>query len=80
MSSVLLRSIARSARTPSTASAARRSLSTTAVRAQQEKVRTPHDYHTVEAFQGMHASEILPEPGTKADSKMRHFTGACFCQ
>ncbi|KAF7776527.1 hypothetical protein Agabi119p4_4920 [Agaricus bisporus var. burnettii] len=38
------------------------------------ETRSRLDYHTVEEWQGMPAHEILPEPGTKEDAKMRHFT------
>lgn len=31
--------------------------------------------HTVEDLHGMSAAEILAETGTRADAKMRHFTG-----
>lgn len=31
--------------------------------------------HTVEDLQGIHASEILAETGTRKDAQMRHFTG-----
>lgn len=31
--------------------------------------------HTVEDLHGMSASDILAESGTRADSKLRHFTG-----
>ena len=47
--------------------------STVSAKAQAEK--TPHDYHTVEDLQGLHAAQILPTPGSEKDAKMRHFTG-----
>lgn len=31
--------------------------------------------HTVEDLQGLHASDILAETGTRKDAQMRHFTG-----
>lgn len=31
--------------------------------------------HTVEDLHGMSAAEILTETGTRADAKLRHFTG-----
>ncbi|KAF9237057.1 Ndufs2, NADH:ubiquinone oxidoreductase 49 kd subunit [Melanogaster broomeanus] len=34
------------------------------------------DTHTVEDLHGMSAAEILAETGTRADAKLRHFTGA----
>lgn len=34
--------------------------------------------HTVEDLQGMSAAEILKETGTRADAKLRHFTGEHF--
>lgn len=33
------------------------------------------DYHTVEDLHGMSAADILAEPESRTDSKMRHFTG-----
>ncbi|KAF5361258.1 hypothetical protein D9758_010303 [Tetrapyrgos nigripes] len=43
--------------------------------AQTRGAKNVFDYHTVEDLQGMHASQILAETGTRADAKMRHFTG-----
>jgi hypothetical protein len=33
------------------------------------------DYHTVEDLHGMDAADILADPISRPDSKMRHFTG-----
>ena len=44
----------------------------------QSTAKGPFDTHTVEDLHGMSASEILAETGTRADTKLRHFTGA-FC-
>ncbi|KAH7914532.1 NADH-ubiquinone oxidoreductase 49 kDa subunit mitochondrial precursor [Hygrophoropsis aurantiaca] len=38
--------------------------------------RNVFDTHTVEDLHGMTATEILSETGTRADAKLRHFTGA----
>ncbi|KAF6753318.1 nife hydrogenase-like protein [Ephemerocybe angulata] len=78
-----LRSVARTSRlaAPSTRSIARRGFTSSLVAkangAEQEAATPPpkHEYHTVEDYQGLHASEFLPKPGTKEDAKMRHFTG-----
>ena len=37
--------------------------------------RNPFETHTVEDLHGMSAAEILAETGTRADAKLRHFTG-----
>ncbi|KAJ3980028.1 Ndufs2, NADH:ubiquinone oxidoreductase 49 kd subunit [Lentinula detonsa] len=86
MASMLLRSIARStaAKFP-TSSNLCRSLTTSPISrlaepvpaadsAQTQGGKNVFEYHTVEDLQGMHASEILAETGTRADAKMRHFT------
>ncbi|KAJ3744260.1 Ndufs2, NADH:ubiquinone oxidoreductase 49 kd subunit [Lentinula detonsa] len=86
MASMLLRSIARStaAKLP-TSSNLCRSLTTSPISrlaepvpaadsAQTQGGKNVFEYHTVEDLQGMHASEILAETGTRADAKMRHFT------
>ena len=44
----------------------------------QSTTKSPFDTHTVEDLHGMSAAEILAETGTRADAKLRHFTGA-FC-
>ncbi|KAH7873888.1 NADH-ubiquinone oxidoreductase [Lentinula edodes] len=88
MASMLLRSVARStvAKLPTSSNILRRSLTSSPVTRLAEPVsaadsaHTPgakniFEYHTVEDLQGMHASEILAETGTRADAKMRHFTG-----
>ncbi|KAJ4476187.1 Ndufs2, NADH:ubiquinone oxidoreductase 49 kd subunit [Lentinula aciculospora] len=87
MASMLLRSVARStaARLPTSSNILLRTLASYPVTRLAEPVpavdsaHTPggknvFDYHTVEDLQGMHASEILAETGTRADAKMRHFT------
>lgn len=38
--------------------------------------KNPLETHTVEDLHGMSAAEILAETGTRADTKLRHFTGA----
>jgi NADH dehydrogenase (ubiquinone) Fe-S protein 2 len=40
-----------------------------------EGAKNVFDTHTVEDLHGMSAAEILAETGTRADAKMRHFTG-----
>lgn len=42
----------------------------------QSTAKNPFDTHTVEDLHGMSAAEILAETGTRADTKLRHFTGA----
>ncbi|KAJ3544607.1 hypothetical protein NMY22_g2723 [Coprinellus aureogranulatus] len=71
-----LRSVAR---TPRAAGFGRRGFASTLAKGTQaheptHTSRTAHDYHTVEDLQGLHASQILPEPGSQKDAKMRHFT------
>ncbi|KAF9067182.1 putative NADH dehydrogenase 49K chain [Rhodocollybia butyracea] len=87
-SPMLLRSIARSTATklpPSSTTLLRRYLTSTPTARLAEQVpasdsthtqgaKNVFEYHTVEDLQGMHASEILAETGTRADAKMRHFT------
>lgn len=85
MASTLLRSVARSTAVKTSSSFLRRSLTSTATRlaepvpaaesAQTLGAKNVFDYHTVEDLQGMHASQILAETGSRADAKMRHFTG-----
>lgn len=43
--------------------------------AQTQGAKNIFNTHTVEDLHGMHATEILAETGTRADAKMRHFTG-----
>ncbi|KAJ3861617.1 Ndufs2, NADH:ubiquinone oxidoreductase 49 kd subunit [Lentinula novae-zelandiae] len=87
MASMLLRSVARStvAKLPTNSNILRRSLTSSPVTRLAEPVsaadsahtqgaKNVFEYHTVEDLQGMHASEILAETGTRADAKMRHFT------
>ncbi|KAJ3992615.1 Ndufs2, NADH:ubiquinone oxidoreductase 49 kd subunit [Lentinula boryana] len=86
MASMLLRSIARStaAKFPTSSSLCRSLTSSPVSRlaepvpaadsAQTQGGKNVFEYHTVEDLQGMHASEILAETGTRADAKMRHFT------
>jgi NADH dehydrogenase (ubiquinone) Fe-S protein 2 len=42
---------------------------------------TPGAYarHIAEDLQGVSASDILAESGTRKDAQMRHFTGEIFC-
>ena len=78
MAPILLRSLARTARTTTASRLLRRNL-TTSIVARQESLnedgnrKTGFDYHTVEDYHGMSAHEILSGP--KEDPKMRHFTG-----
>ncbi|KAG6826522.1 NADH:ubiquinone oxidoreductase 49kD subunit [Tricholoma furcatifolium] len=79
-SSMLLRSIARSAR-PSVASTSRlltRNITSTpatlAESAVETKPKNPFDYHVVEDLHGMAAAEILADQVGRQESKMRHFT------
>lgn len=81
MASMLLRSL------PRTASAVPRRLirnisaSTSALQAEPAETSThvqaknAFDYHTVEDLQGMTASQLLAETGSRQEAKMRHFTG-----
>lgn len=78
MSSILLRSLARTARTTTASRLLRRNLSASTVAREESSVedgnrKTGFDYHTVEDYHGMSAHEILSGP--KEDPKMRHFTG-----
>ena len=86
LATAFLRSVARTSThskvpvSTAAAGAARRGFSSTlAAKAQQAQAtteeKTPHDYHTVEDLQGLHAAQILPTPGSEKDAKMRHFTG-----
>ncbi|KAJ2927061.1 hypothetical protein H1R20_g10035, partial [Candolleomyces eurysporus] len=86
LATAFLRSVARTSAhskvpvsTTAAVAGARRGFSSTlASKAQQAQAatgeRAPHDYHTVEDLQGLHAAQILPTPGTEKDAKMRHFT------
>ncbi|KAJ3850065.1 Ndufs2, NADH:ubiquinone oxidoreductase 49 kd subunit [Lentinula lateritia] len=87
MASMLLRSVARStvAKLLTSSNILRRSLTSSPVTRLAEPVsaadsahtqgaKNVFEYHTVEDLQGMHASEILAETGTRADARMRHFT------
>ncbi|EDR05498.1 uncharacterized protein LACBIDRAFT_303351 [Laccaria bicolor S238N-H82] len=81
MSSVLLRSLARTTtRTTPASRLLRRNICATPVARRaaepslEEGAKTAFDYHTVEDLQHLDASEILPTPGSKEDAKMRHFT------
>ncbi len=82
MASMLLRSL------PRTASAVPRRLirnisaSTSVLQAEpaetsttQAQAKNAFDYHTVEDLQGMTASQLLAETGSRQEAKMRHFTG-----
>ncbi|KAF8555094.1 Ndufs2, NADH:ubiquinone oxidoreductase 49 kd subunit [Imleria badia] len=53
-----------------------RSFSTSTARWKPDTAKNPLDTHTVEDLHGMSAAEILAETGTRADTKLRHFTGA----
>lgn len=87
LATAFLRSLARTSTAKASTSVAatagastRRGFSSTlAGKAQQAQAstgeKTPHDYHTVEDLQGLHAAQILPTPGSEKDAKMRHFTG-----
>lgn len=86
MASLFSRSLARTARPHAASRLIQRSLATSRTCRFEQETRSRLDYHTVEDLQGMPAHEILPEPGTKEDAKMRHFTGGrsvldmiCFC-
>jgi len=58
-----------------------RSFSSTSARCRPDLVqpggRNVFDTHTVEDLHGLPASEILAESGTRADAKLKHFTGTC---
>ncbi|KIN93269.1 hypothetical protein M404DRAFT_528874 [Pisolithus tinctorius Marx 270] len=55
-----------------------RSFATSTVRCRPDTAQTSKnnvfDTHTVEDLHGLSASEILAETGTRADTKLRHFT------
>lgn len=78
MASMLLRSLAR---TSTKSRLLHRTLSTTPTLRQAEalpteaKAKNVFDYHTVEDLHGMAAADILADPVSRPDSKMRHFTG-----
>jgi hypothetical protein len=78
MSSILLRSLARTARTTTASRLLRRNLTASTVAREESPSevgnrKTGFDYHTVEDYHGMSAHEILSGP--KEDPKFRHFTG-----
>ena len=78
MSPILLRSLARTARTTTASRLLRRNLTASAVTREESSIedgnrKTGFDYHTVEDYHGMSAHEILSGP--KEDPKFRHFTG-----
>lgn len=78
MASLFLRSLARSTKAPTPSRLLQRGLATSRTCRLEQKTqdaKTSFDYHTVEDLQGMSAHEILAEPGTREDAKMRHFTG-----
>jgi NADH dehydrogenase (ubiquinone) Fe-S protein 2 len=52
-----------------------RQLSQAQEAAQTTGAKNIFDTHTVEDLQGMHASDILAETGSRKEAKMRHFTG-----
>ena len=78
MSPILLRSLARTARTTTASRLLCRNLTASTVAREESSVedgnrKTGFDYHTVEDYHGMSAHEILSGP--KEDPKFRHFTG-----
>lgn len=78
MSPILLRSLARTARTTTVSRLLRRNLTASTVAREESPTedgnrKTGFDYHTVEDYHGMSAHEILSGP--KEDPKFRHFTG-----
>lgn len=78
MASMLLRSLTRSTRTSIVSWQLRRSISSSTTyfyAASETSARSAFDYHTVEDLHGMSAADILSEPESRADAKMRHFTG-----
>ena len=52
-----------------------RQLSQAQQAAQTTGAKNVFDTHTVEDLQGMHASDILAETGSRKEAKIRHFTG-----
>ena len=86
MSPILLRSLARTARTTTASRLLRRNLTASTVvreegpaKVEDGNRKTGFDYHTVEDYHGMSAHEILSGP--KEDPKFRHFTGEiCWAQ
>ena len=83
MSPVLLRSLARTARTTTASRLLCRNLTASTIVRQESSIeggarKTGFDYHTVEDYHGMTAQEILSGP--KEDPKMRHFTGEIVAQ
>ena len=77
MASLLLRSLTRSTRMSTTSGQLRHIASSTSLfqATSEARTRSVFDYHTVEDLHGMSAADILAEPETRTDSKMRHFTG-----
>jgi NADH dehydrogenase (ubiquinone) Fe-S protein 2 len=78
---MLLRSFARSTRTSAASRQLLRNISSSASLFQaglETPAKSVFDYHAVEDLHGMNAAEILAEQ-TRADSKMRHFTGESCC-
>ncbi|KAF9447841.1 NADH dehydrogenase I, D subunit [Macrolepiota fuliginosa MF-IS2] len=74
----LLRSLTRSAAAPTTSRLLQRTIATSSICRLEQKTqdaKSSFDYHTVEDLHGMSAQQILAEPGTRDDAKMRHFTG-----
>ena len=53
-----------------------RQLSQAQQAAQTTGAKNVFETHTVEDLQGMHASDILAETGSRKEAKIRHFTGA----
>jgi NADH dehydrogenase (ubiquinone) Fe-S protein 2 len=75
---MLLRSLTRSARTSTASRQLRRNIASSTFlfqAAPEAQTRSVFDYHTVEDLHGMSAADILAEPETRTESKMRHFTG-----
>jgi len=52
-----------------------RQLSQAQQEAQTTGAKNVFDTHIVEDLQGMHASDILAETGSRKEAKIRHFTG-----
>jgi hypothetical protein len=78
MASPFVRSLARSSRASLSSRLLQRGFATSRAQRLEQRTqdtKTSFDYHVVEDLQGMSAQEILAEPGTREDAKMRHFTG-----
>jgi NADH dehydrogenase (ubiquinone) Fe-S protein 2 len=75
MASIWSRSITRLVRTSTTQMRRHAASSASLQAASEARTKSVFDYHTVEDLHGMSAADLLAEPTSRTDSKMRHFTG-----